>query len=172
MPDPSSKHKVCMLGAFAVGKTSLVARFVHSMFSERYLTTVGVKVDKKRVSVGDRSVELILWDMVGEDDLLKLRPSHLRGAGGYLLVVDRTRRATVETVVDLQARAEAFLGPVPFVLLLNKSDLVDEFEVDEPMIAPLRGRGWTVLETSAKTGDGVEAAFHVLAERIVTGQRL
>ena len=88
------QKKICMVGSFAVGKTSLVARFVRGIFSEKYLTTVGVKIDKRTVAVDDRQVNLLLWDLYGEDDFQKLKLSYLRGASGYFLVVDPTRPAS------------------------------------------------------------------------------
>ena len=60
------QKKICMLGAFAVGKTSLVKRYVHSMFSDKYLSTVGVKIDKKVLHNGDSEVMLMLWDLYGD----------------------------------------------------------------------------------------------------------
>jgi small GTP-binding protein len=87
-----TQKKICMLGSFSVGKTSLVARYVSSVFSDKYLTTVGVKIDKKTVAVDGADVTLLLWDIYGEDDFQKLRMSYLRGASGYLLVVDGTWR--------------------------------------------------------------------------------
>ena len=86
------QKKICMLGAFSVGKTSLVKRYVASVFSETYLTTVGVKIDKKTVDLAGRVVNLILWDLAGEDDIASLRMSYLRGSAGYVLVADGTRR--------------------------------------------------------------------------------
>ena len=80
------QRKICMLGGFSVGKTSLVKRYVQSIFSESYLTTVGVKIDKKTVTLVDREVHLILWDLAGEDDMSSLRMSYLRGSAGYVLV--------------------------------------------------------------------------------------
>src|ERR1700675_4666549 len=88
------QKKVCMIGSFSVGKTSLIQRFVSSIFSDRYLTTVGVKIDKKVVRVDGEDVTLVLWDLYGEDEFQKMRMSYLRGASGYLLVADGTRRAT------------------------------------------------------------------------------
>ncbi|MBT5830208.1 MAG: GTP-binding protein, partial [Candidatus Latescibacteria bacterium] len=119
------QKKVCMLGAFAVGKTSLISRYVHSMFSDKYQTTVGVKIDKKVVSVGEHDMTLILWDVYGEDDFMKLRMSYLRGAAGYFLVADGTRKETLDVAEDLKARVTDSLGDVPFILLLNKADLQD-----------------------------------------------
>ena len=82
------QKKICMLGGFAVGKTSLVRRFVQSIFSDTYLTTVGVKIDKKSVALPDKTVDLILWDLAGEDDIGSFRVSNVRGATGLVLVVD------------------------------------------------------------------------------------
>ena len=100
------QKKICMLGGFAVGKTSLVARYVTSMFSEKYLTTVGVKIDKKQVAVDGRDVTLMLWDIYGQDDFQDVQTSQLRGMSGYLLVVDGTRRATLETARETASRTE------------------------------------------------------------------
>lgn len=161
------QKKICMLGAFAVGKTSLVSRFVSSIFSEGYLTTVGVKIDKKTVEVPGSQVTLMLWDIAGEDELQNVRMSYLRGAAGFLLVIDGTRPGTLETARSLVVRAEEAIGKVPFIAVLNKNDLEDEWDLDENTIELLEDEGWTVVTTSAKTGDGVESAFRRLAWRIV-----
>jgi small GTP-binding protein len=157
------QKKVCMLGAFGVGKTSLVARFVNSIFSEKYLTTVGVKIDKKTVDTESGAVSLMLWDIYGEDAFQTVRDSYLRGASGYLLVADGTRFATLDTAVALQQRTEHAIGQVPFLLLLNKADLNAEWQVDQAGLLKVVERGWTVVRTSAKTGAGVEEAFTRLA---------
>jgi small GTP-binding protein len=160
------QKKICMLGAFAVGKSSLVRRYVASVFSDTYLTTVGVKIDKKTVALADKMVNLILWDLAGEDDLASLRMSYLRGSAGYVLVADGTRRATLDVAVSLRARVDAELGRLPFILFLNKNDLVAEWAIDDTDIAALRADGWTVQPSSARTGDGVDEAFSELAARI------
>lgn len=159
-------QKICMLGAFAVGKTSLVQRFVTSLFSEQYQTTIGVKVDKKTVAVEDRSVNLVIWDLYGEDDFQKLRLSYLRGSSGYFLVIDGMRRDTLEVALHLQRTATDALGPIPFVVVVNKSDLSTEWEVAERDLAELTQRGWMVITASAKTGQGVEQAFAALAHAL------
>lgn len=161
------QKKICMLGAFAVGKTSLVRRFVDSIFSDNYLTTVGVKLDKKVVTVAGQTVNLILWDIAGEDEVSAVRTSYLRGTAGYILVADGTRPQTLAVARSIQTRAEAEIGRMPFVLLLNKCDLSDEWSVSEEQIGELRSAGWPVRLTSARTGESVEAAFQELAEGIV-----
>jgi small GTP-binding protein len=157
------QKKICMLGAFSVGKTSLVKRFVESVFSGSYLTTVGVKIDKKTVNVSGRTVNLILWDIAGEDGDGSLRMSYLRGAAGYVLVADGTRPATVEVAVSLRQRVTADLGPLPFVMLLNKHDLTEQWAISSAELIALQENGWWVKPTSAKTGECVEDAFYRLA---------
>lgn len=156
-----------MVGAFAVGKTSFVARFVKSIYSEKYQTTVGVKIDKKSVNLAERPVNLILWDIQGEDDFQKLRLSYLRGLSGYLLVVDGTRRATLDKAFSIQKSVEETVGKVPFILILNKSDLTDDWEIDTTTMDELSKKGWTVIQGSAKTGLGVEEAFLTLTQEMV-----
>ena len=163
------QKKMCMLGGFSVGKTSLVSRFVSSIFSETYLTTVGVKIDKKQLSIDGRDVTLMLWDLYGQDDFQIVQRSQLRGMAGYLLVVDGTRRGTLDTARELQQKATDAAGAVPFILLLNKVDLADQWEVDEQAIFQLAERGWRVVKTSAKTGEGVEHAFETLARAMING---
>lgn len=98
------QKKICMLGFFGVGKTSLVRRYVSSVFSDTYLTTVGVKIDKKTVTVREQTLNMLLWDIAGADDISALRTSYLRGAAGYLLVADGTRPETLEAARSMQGR--------------------------------------------------------------------
>ena len=165
------QKKVCMLGTFAVGKTSLVSRFVKSIFSDKYHSTVGVKVDKKQVTVGGDELDLLLWDIYGEDEFQKLRTSYLRGSAGYVLVVDGTRHETLGQAVAFQNRAQEAIGNVPFVLMVNKADLTEKWEVDEAALEELSQRGWPVFKTSAKTGTSVEEAFLALSQRLMAAPR-
>jgi len=162
------QKKICMLGAYAVGKTSLVSRYVHSIFSDKYHTTVGVKIDKKVLDLDGQSINLVLWDLYGEDQFQRIQSFYLRGSSGYLLVMDGTRTNTLEAAVSIQQRAEEVLGQLPFVLLVNKHDL--EWEVQESDLEALKQKGWAVLYTSAKTGEGVEEAFQLLAQQMLKDQ--
>jgi hypothetical protein len=161
------QKKICMLGATGVGKTSLVSRFVSSIFSDSYLTTIGVKVDKKTITAEGNDVTLMLWDIYGEDEFQTVRTSYLRGASGYLLVADGTRQGTLDTARELQKRSEAVIGRAPFVLALNKADLADEWRVDDRGLWRMAEEGWSIVRTSAKTGDGVEDAFLRLTKKVV-----
>ena len=164
------KKKIAMLGSFGVGKTSLVARFVHSMFSDKYHTTVGVKIDKKIVRVNGSEVTLMLWDMAGEETNTPIKIHQTRDAAGYLLVVDGCRSKTLETALSIQQRVENEIGPSPFLLLANKADERSNWEIPDATWQQLKEQGWTVLETSAKTGQQVEEAFLTLAGRILQTQ--
>lgn len=161
------QKKICMLGSFAVGKTSLVRRFVESIYSDVYQTTVGVKVDKKNVQVNGTEVSLVLWDIYGEDDYQKMRWTYLRGASGYLLVADGTRKATLEKAFQLEQRAREEVGAIPFVLVMNKCDLLQDWEVDAALESQIAAKKWDMLRSSAKSGEGVEEAFALLAQKML-----
>ena len=163
------QKKICMIGDFSVGKTSLVARFVRQAFSEKYLTTVGVKIDTKLVKLPEGpEVKLILWDIAGNDTLTTATTSYLRGAAGFLLVVDGTRRPTWDSALNLQKAVTTQIGDKPFVMLLNKADLREQWEIDEQLINEKKQQGWKLLSTSAKTGMNVEETFVELATQMLT----
>jgi small GTP-binding protein len=165
------KAKVCLIGATAVGKSSLVARFVSSIFSDQYRTTIGVKIETRTVERGGERLELVVWDLSGEDEFQNVQPSYLRGARAYLLVCDGTRRETVDVAIMLEERVRRAIGPVPFVAVFNKADLVAEWEIGPSDFAAAATRGWRVLSVSAKTGDGVEEAFERVADLVVGGEQ-
>ena len=160
------QKKICMLGGFAVGKTSLVSRFVSSIFSDTYLTTIGVKIERKAVVIERTTINIVIWDIAGEDEFQTVQRSYLRGSSGYLLVADGTRASTFDTACDLQKKAEEEVGRVPFILALNKLDLAAEWQVNPAAYAKLADQGWTITRTSAKTGAGVEETFQTLARRM------
>ena len=161
------QKKICMLGSFAVGKTSLVRRFVESIYSDVYQTTVGVKIDKKNLKVGDKEVSLVLWDLYGDDDYQKMRWTYLRGASGYLLVADGTRKATLEKAFQLEQKVREEVGVIPFVFVINKSDLLRDWDLDSAIESQMAAQGWSVLRSSAKTGEGVEESFSLLAQKVL-----
>jgi small GTP-binding protein len=162
------QKKVCMIGTSSVGKTSLVAKYVRSIFSDKYLTSVGVKIDKKTLTVDGTEVTLVIWDLAGDDDFQRLQMNYLRGTSGYLFVADGTRAITLDQVIDIRQRIEKEVGAIPCVVLaLNKADLDAHWQVDSARIASLTAEGWEVIPTSAKDGRGVEEAFSSLARRML-----
>lgn len=161
--------KICVIGDFAVGKTSTTERFVANHFSEKYQTTVGVKIDTKEVSVDDPAVnmKLVIWDVAGSERFGALEFSYLRGAAGCILIADGTRAHTVRAALNLRQQVIDRYGDLPFVFLINKADLRTSWEVDERSIAEVQEVCPDVYQSSAKTGAEVEDAILRLAERIV-----
>ena len=157
------QKKICLVGVFATGKTSLVQRYVHSLFSEKYHTTVGVKIDRKTVQLGETSVNLLLWDIEGRTADQEIPGSYLRGAHAVLYVADGTRRETFDQLFDLRQLVHGAAGNVPGIVALNKADLKEQWVVSSADKAKLVSAGFSVLTTSAKTGQGVEDAFRWLA---------
>jgi small GTP-binding protein len=160
-------RKICLLGDFGVGKTSLVSRFIRNTFSERYMTTVGVKVDSKEVMVGVEPVKLVIWDIAGKSALDALNQTYLRGASGIMLVADGTREPTLRSALYLLMQAKSLLQDPAAVLLVNKFDLIDRWEILPATLEELR-KTLPVFESSALTGDGVESAFQELARQVST----
>ncbi len=158
-----------MLGAFATGKTSLVEKFVHSIFQDSYLSTVGVKISKKKVLVDNHDVNLVLWDMEGRDLYTEINTAFLRGAMGYFIVVDGMREETYHFALNLYRIVQEEVGNIPCYFLLNKTDLQNEWEVTPSMIDALKAQGVKTLLTSAKTGTGVEEAFTLLGQDMCRG---
>ncbi|MFN2165714.1 MAG: Rab family GTPase [Anaerolineae bacterium] len=170
----SVSKKVCLLGSFAVGKTSLVRRFVHDRFDDKYISTIGVKVSRKIVTVPrqDDVVEVVmmLWDLAGSEELGALQGSYLRGAAGGLMVCDLTRPDTVGGLASYAASLRRANPNAVMVVAGNKQDLLPTLTESErqqravQVDAVANELAAPVLNTSALTGDNVEMAFRRLAE--------
>lgn len=155
------KKKICMVGDFSVGKTSLTQKFVNNVFSDKYLTTIGVKIDT--AEVGD--IKLIVWDVAGRDSLSPINASYLVGAAGVVLVCDGTRQNTVTGLVEIWQTVKSRIGEVPAVVALNKAD-AEEWSISEGVLEQFSNHGWHSFVTSAKDGQNVDVLFHSLVEKI------
>ncbi len=163
------QKKVCLLGDFAVGKTSLIRRFVEGKFDEKYLSTIGVNISRKRLQRDDHMLNLIIWDLAGGESFTSPTQGYLRGAAGALIVCDLTRQATLSALTQYAAELLKMMPQAPFILLGNKSDLQDSQtilpadiqSISQQLQAPF-------LLTSAKSGENVENAFSLLADHIET----
>ena len=164
--------KVCVVGDFAVGKTSVVERFVSNHFSAKYLSTIGVKIDTKEIEQPALGVthKLVVWDVAGSDRFGDREFAYMRGASGYIYVVDGTRPRTIEAVETIQSQIGEKFGAAPSVLLVNKRDLVAEWDVGDERFDSLSASFNGAFKTSAKTGDDVEDAFARLAQLIVENE--
>lgn len=162
--------KVCLLGDYAVGKTSLVRRFVYNMFDDRYLSTIGVKVSRKVVALarGDEVVELtlMLWDLAGSEEFDSVRASYLRGAVAGLIVCDLTQPSTLASVPLYANQIRAVNPRAALALAANKLDLAELRAVSEDEVCAMaRVLDAPCLFTSAKSGDGVDDAFRDVGRR-------
>ena len=158
------QKKICMVGVFGTGKTCLVQQYVHSIFAARYLSTVGVKIDRKDIKSGEQDVRLMLWDLEGRDGTRDVNASYVRGAHGIIYVVDGTHRETADQIFEIRQNIVDAVGEVPSVIALNKIDLADVWQLAAGDEASLASQGLHMIRTSAKTGDGVEATFQWLAD--------
>ncbi len=166
------KTKVCLVGEAAVGKTSLIRRFVQDEFDDRYITTLGAKVSKKEMAfdVADRDVkiqmDMTVWDIMGEKgfrDLLK--EAFFHGAKGVLAVCDLTRYSTLKELDDWVQSVFNVVGEIPVVYAINKIDLKDEVMIlygDKEIEQAARAFEAPFFYTSAKTGENVEFVFRRL----------
>ena len=169
MPSDCSdvKKKICLLGAFGVGKTSLVRRFVHSEFNDSYYSTIGVKVDQKVIGIEGRKLMLMIWDVAGEEEFFQIPQSYVEGTHGFLLVADGTREETLQTLRTVRKRFQESLGPRPEVVLLNKCDLADSWVITEDIEKEFSEAGVPILCTSAADGKNVERAFEMLGQQLL-----
>lgn len=160
--------KICLLGEFAIGKTSLTDRFVRQTFSKKYLTTVGVKIDSKIVEVpGKDTIKLVIWDIAGSDTVSTVDINYLRGTAAVLLVADGCRKSSLDSAMNLRKIVHNSVGECPMVIAVNKVDLLSNWEVNESDITGLHENGLQVYKTSAKTGENVEAVFQQLATLLI-----
>lgn len=169
--------KICLVGDFGVGKTSLIRRFVDDQFSDEYLSTVGVKISRKKVDVAfknteeNTSVQLLIWDLEGHTKFKAIAPQYLLGAHGAIIVADVTRPETIDGISE---RLELFLSVNPqgvaVIMALNKSDLVDVEIVNKLFDKFNNGQDERVIgtySTSAKTGKNVDDIFYKLAYKLI-----
>jgi len=168
--------KICMLGDPAVGKTSLVGRFVFSMFDDKYIETIGAKVTKRTMAIENTTskqryrLKLMIWDIAGQRTLDFIKPTYYRDAEGALIVADCTRKETLANVSRWCASIRDVCGQIPVVVLINKCDLAEHAqfgadeagEMAESVVAPF-------FMTSAKSGENVENAFSALGRNLVRG---
>ena len=161
------QKKVCLLGDFAVGKTSLVRRFVEGKFEDKYLSTIGVKISRKSLVRDDYNLNLLIWDLAGGDDFSKAGASYLRGAVGAIIVCDLTRKETLAAYSYYAEQLRAINPQSALIFAANKVDLTAERVIDEDALQDAcQALNGTYLLTSAKTGENVENTFGLLATAI------
>ena len=169
------KAKICLFGESAVGKTCLIRRYVLDMFDDKYISTLGTKVTKKKVIIdhptqnGKVDMTFIIWDIIGQKGFRTLlKEAYFHGAKGALAVCDVTRKNTLKDLKEWIGSVYDVAGEIPLVLLANKCDLKNEaefWEEEAKEFAEEYEGHW--LLTSAKTGENVQAAFEKMGEQII-----
>lgn len=153
--------KICMIGRFAVGKTSLVDRYVKNHFSEEYQTTVGVAISTK---IMDQTTKFVIWDIAGFEQQNHYKP-YLRGAHAIIYVVDATEPESLTTLDEI-IKDSPEISALPSVCFINKSDLVDDIVWQDEDTLKITELADHHFWTSAKTGDNVETGFEALAHHL------
>ncbi|MHA1836168.1 MAG: Rab family GTPase [Candidatus Odinarchaeia archaeon] len=159
------RFKVLLLGDSAVGKTTLVNRFIQGKFSSDYKMTIGVDIMSKNINLNGNEVVLSIWDIAGQDRFRSFRSVFYRGASGALLIFDLTRTSSFENLTNWIDELHSYTKVgIPKIIIGNKLDLVNMRMVKkEDGIKLAQQYNSMYLETSAKTGEGVDEAFKKLA---------
>ncbi|MBJ2128877.1 GTP-binding protein [Alteromonas sp. IB21] len=157
------QKKVCILGPTGVGKTSLIKQFVEGIFSEKYKTTIGVKIDKKQVNKEGRGIQLLIWDLEGIDRYCGFNPRYLRGASAYIVVVDQTRSQSLTEGMEILELAKEHYPDIPAFFVINKTDLPTSWHWSEEELNTCSQKFALLTKTSAKTGENVESLFNTIA---------
>jgi small GTP-binding protein len=172
-PQKVIRKKVCLLGDFAVGKTSLIRRYVHGEFEENYQTTIGVTLSQKALRRDEHELCLIVWDLAGGEDFSRPETRYLRGAAGALIICDLTRAGSLPSLYYYTEQLWKESPGAAVVLVGNKSDLNHNLKPDrqtETIHSDLQALSAELnlqfLLTSAKTGENVNLAFTLLADLI------
>lgn len=161
--DSDYKWKIVMVGEFAAGKTSLVRRFVNDEFSDSYLTTIGVKVTRKEVTINDKSsADLLLWDIAGSDKFTRISPEYIKGASAGIIVADLTRKNTIENISEHVDLLKSVNPDMYICAAFNKSDLVKNPEDYIKLYESSFNSNDInfILTTSAKNSMNVENLFN------------
>ena len=170
------KSKVCLVGEKAVGKTSLIRRFVLNEFDDKYITTIGTKVSKKELELEGKDVDIQLdmtvWDIMGEKGFRELlKEAYFYGANGVLAVADLTRKKTLVDLDDWVDSTMKEAGKIPIIIALNKVDLEDKAEFgDKEATEVVKAFEAPFMYTSAKTGEKVQEAFEALGRMVIKSQ--
>lgn len=173
MSNLSNLLKVLILGDGAVGKTSSIHRFIENKFSNTYAATIGVDILNTKVTTkNNEELNINIWDLAGQAHFKSIRTKFYRGASAAILVFDVTNKKTFENITSWISEAKQFVSPeIPMILVANKIDLdhlreVDKTEIHKEM--DMKSNIFSVFETSALTGEGIEEVFQTMAEKLLS----
>jgi small GTP-binding protein len=162
--------KLILGGDGAVGKTSMVHRFVEDSFMKDYKSTIGTSIMKKQcVFEGLKSaVRFIIWDLAGQDQFKRVRKSYLSNAEAGILVFDVTNKSSFENIETWHDEIKRVSPNISLILTGNKIDLEDKRVINQKEGEDLAKKlSVSYIETSAKTGENINDAFKMLALQMI-----
>lgn len=169
----SYQFKIVIVGDYGVGKSTLISKFVENKFRDEYIPTLGVNISRKSLDVNDSHVDLMIWDIAGQDQFLTVRQRFYQESEGYFIVFDTTRKSSLDHIGRWYREVLKYTGTTttPFIIVANKIDLKDEVVVDDDeIISTLIENEMNVkmiIKTSAKDGINVDDAFETLGKTIL-----
>jgi len=158
--------KIIIIGEPAVGKTSLIKKFITGQFTKDYRSSIGTNIFTKKIKLDkDNDVKIQLWDIAGQERWITMRPSYYAGAKGIIIVGDLTRRNTFDQIEKFWIPdVKQYCIHAPIILLANKIDLGMELSEEDINSLKQKINVLSIIQTSAKTGENVELAFKIISE--------
>jgi small GTP-binding protein len=161
--------KIILIGNVNVGKTSMVARYVYQRFSDQYISTIGVRIDKKIIQIEDTQLNLILWDLAGESNQQNTPQSYFLGTGGIIYVVDLSSPPTFLNMEDDIEFLKGKIPNVPIIIAANKADkLTPEQQQTNVKLMPIHPD----FITSVKDNKNVDDLFDKLGKNLIAAANL
>ena len=176
MSSKQIKRKVLLLGDGAVGKTSLIRKFVMDKFSDDYITTIGTKITKKDLTYttpdGETMLTLMIWDILGQKGYKSIQSSSYKGAEGAMVICDLTKKESLASISEYWIpELQKVTGGIPMIFVGNKCDLIDDRQISEDELAgTAKQYSSQSFVSSAKTGENVEMIFNALGEKVIEGK--
>ncbi|KKM95599.1 hypothetical protein LCGC14_1186640 [marine sediment metagenome] len=163
--------KIILVGDYGVGKSTSIYRFVENKYKANYIPTLGVQITKKSIKIEENTIDLLIWDLAGQDRYAMVRQRFYTDTEGILMLYDVTRMSSLEHIKKWHVEVSKFTKPIPIILVGNKIDLVDKREVTKDDVDRyLEEKNINVsfkMETSAKEGVKTEEAFHFLVKTLM-----
>lgn len=162
------QKKIILMGNFSVGKTSLIRRYVENSFSDKYLTTIGVKISKKSLLTDDNEMLLLIWDIEGAlDHIRRVNKTYIKGANAAIVVTDVLSENIYDTLAMHLGDIQSVNGEIPTLIAINKIDIDEDFEIDLSLLRENYPSIVDILYTSAKSNTNVEEMFQALSQEII-----
>ena len=160
--------KIIIIGEPAVGKTSLIKKFISGQFSTDYKVSIGTNMFIKEINLDSvRNIKLQIWDIAGQERWTEMRHIYYKGTDGAIIVGDITRKKTFEQIENFWCPdLDKYCENIPKIMLANKEDLVKDISMEELKTYGQKINAKSIIYTSAKLGTNVNKAFKLISELI------